>query len=156
MASTFDARIRELADQVGHGKLVGKVIVNQPYAASQEEGYWKTGPLAGVVIKHHPRGGQAKFLADPLKANFPRYFQDMAGQAFQVDGLVRAMHSSVEDLSGFVFQLAPREFEDLRNSAHSSVTDDGKVVFDRPPVRARLSKQALKEKGKLRRLGEGP
>lgn len=156
MAGDFQQRTADLADMVGHGKLEGKVEVDQVYAAAQHEGVWATGPLAGVVIRNHPQGGQAHFLSEPLIADAPQSMQRLADHTLEPDGLHRAMEDNVEDLSGRVHDKAPREFGDLRDSAHPTVTDDGRTVYDRPPVRPRLSEAALKEKAKRRRLGEGP
>lgn len=150
----FADRIRELEEIVGHGDLQGKVRVDQVYAAVQHEGYWKTGPLAGVVIRNHPRGGQAKYLQEPLFDQASEYMQRLAGRAFELGGLVSAMRENMEDLSGEVYDRAPREFDDLRDSAHPTVTDGDVLVYDRPPRRARLSDAALREKGRRRRAGE--
>jgi hypothetical protein len=153
---TFAARTRELQDRIGHGKLEMKVTVDQVYAAAQETGTWVTGPNAGKVIHHHPHGGKTHFLGGSLMEQHPRYLETLARQTLEVDGLHRAAHENVESLAREVFDNAPREFEDLRNSAHPTVTDNGVIVYDRPPVRERLSKEALKEKNRRRRVGEGP
>jgi hypothetical protein len=152
---SFEQGTRELEEMVGRGDLVMKVEVSQAYAAPQHAGYWVTGPLAGHVIKHHPRGGQSHYLSEPLFAHAPEYMRLLAAQMLQRDGLIRAAREVVESLSREVFDKAPREFEDLRNSAHPTVTDNHEVVYDRPPVRGRLSKSALREKGRRRRAGEG-
>jgi hypothetical protein len=152
---SFAQGTRELEEMIGRGDLVMKVELDQVYAASQHEGMWKSGPLAGHVIKHHPRGGQSHFLSEPLFANAQEYMRLLAAQMLQQDGLIRAAREVVEGLSREVFDKAPREFEDLRNSAHPTVTDNGQLVYDRPPVRGRLSRSALKEKGRRRRAGEG-
>jgi hypothetical protein len=154
--TSFADGTRELERMIGNGDLVMKVEVSQIYAASQHEGGWVTGPLAGHVIKHHPQGGQAHFLSEPLFARAPEFMELLAAHTLEPDGLLFAGRDIVEELSKEVFDKAPREFEDLRNSAHPTVIDDGQVRYDRPPVRDRLSKEALKEKGKRRRAGEGP
>lgn len=153
--STFAQGTRELEDMIGRGDLMMRVLVNQAYAAPNHAGFWVTGPLAGHVIKNHPQGGQSHYLSEPLFAKAPEYMRLIAAQLLQRDGLIRAAREVVENLSREVFDKAPRDFEDLRNSAHPTVTDNGEVVYDRPPVRGRLSRAALREKGRRRRAGEG-
>lgn len=152
---SFADGTRDLEERVGHGDLVMLVEVDQVYAASQHEGFWVTGPLAGHVIKEHPQGGQSHFLSEPLMLRAPEFMQLLAARMLQRDGLISAAREVVETLAREVFDKAPREFEDLRNSAHPQVIDDGRGAYDRPPVRERLSKEALKEKGRRRRAGEG-
>lgn len=151
---TFADGTRELGEMIGHGKLEMVVTVDQVYAAAQEAGMWVTGPNAGKVIKNHPQGGQAHFLSEPLFERAEEFMRLLAAQMLQRDGLIRAAREVVETLSRDVFDKAPREFEGLRNSSHPQVIDDGHVTYDRPPVRKRLSKAALKEKAKRRQLGE--
>lgn len=54
------------------------VSVNVPYAEPQHEGFWKTGPLAGVQILNHPRGGKDHFLSDPMKRKSQLYLNWLA------------------------------------------------------------------------------
>lgn len=153
MAGTFGKRTLELADIVG-GKKVGKVEVDQVYAVVQHQGFWLTGPNAGRIILNHPGGGEAKFLEKPLFLNTGKYLHRLADSV--LDGtLVEAMIENMEDLSEEVFKRAPRDFEDLRNSGHPTVRDGRRKVYDRPPVRGRLSDAALREKAKRKSLGEG-
>lgn len=151
---SFDEGCDDLERKVGHGKLTGKVTVDQVYAAVQHEGYWLTGPLAGHVIINHPQGGEAKYLERPLFLRVGEYMHNLA-DAVTSGFIVQAMAENMEDLSQQVFEKAPREFEDLRNSGHPTVEDDGHLAYDRAPVRPRLSEAALKEKSKRRALGEG-
>jgi hypothetical protein len=146
---SFQQGTRELAERIGSGDLVGIVEVDQVYAAVQHEGYWETGPNAGKVIRNHPQGGQAKYLEEPLFANAERYMERLAENVLE-GSLARAMADNMEHLAGEVFDKAPREFEDLRRSAHPIVTDDGETVYDRLPLRPRLSRAALKEKSHRR------
>lgn len=152
---TFAARTHELGAMVGEGTLRGRVGVNQVYALAQHSGYWRTGPLAGVRIRKHPRGGKSHFLSDPLQDHHERYLRNLA-DAVLSGFLVQAMAENVEHLAGQVHQQAPREFEDLRNSAHPQVLDDRRLAYDRPPARPRLSEAALREKARRKQLGEGP
>lgn len=155
MRGTFGERTRELERMVGEGTLTGKVEVDQVYALAQNSGFWRTGPNAGVTIKRHYRGGRFHFLDGPLMEQHARYMQRLADAV--LDGnLILAMRLNMEALAGEVHENAPRWFDDLRNSAHPTVTDGSEVVYDRPPLRPRLSKAALREKAKRARLGEGP
>lgn len=141
---TFQQGCIDLAEKVGHGKLTGKVVVDQVYAAAQHEGYWVTGPLAGHVIRNHPRGGQAKFLEEPLFEKAEDYMRNLADGV--LDGfLVQAMAENMEDLADEVFHLAPRENDVLRGSANPRVLDDGREAYDRPPLWPRLSQDQLRE-----------
>lgn len=66
---------------------------------------------------------------------------------------MQPMADSMEDLSGQVFDHAPVEFFDLRASGHPQVRRAGAVVYDRPPMQARLTEAQLRAKGKLRTIG---
>lgn len=141
---SFDDGCRELEEKVGHGKLAGVLRIDQIYAASQHEGHWVTGPLAGHVIRQHPRGGQAKFLEEPLFAKAEDYMKNLADAV--LDGfLVQAMAENMEDLADEVHDRAPRENDILRNSANPVVLDEDREVYNRPPLWERLSESDLKE-----------
>ena len=118
----------------GHGVLRGSVVVDQVYAAAQHE------HLEYV----HPRGGQAKYLEQPLHSKHRDYLHSIARQLL-VSGPEQAMTEAMEDLSGQVETHAPREFENLRESGHPSVVSDGSAVYDRPPKQRRLTEQELAE-----------
>lgn len=142
-SDTFEQRLADLAEQVGEGTLRGSVDVDQVYAQYQHEG----------LDLRHPRGGQAKYLEQPLFDHHHDYVQALADNVLH-GSLAAAMEDNVEDLSGRVFELAPIEFLDLRSSGHPMVTSNGGVVYDRAPVQARLTPAELKAKGKLRALGD--
>lgn len=143
-SDTFEARLHELADQVGEGVLHGSVVVDQVYARYQHE---------GLDLKH-PSGGVAKYLEGPLYANHRDYFQRIADRVL-TGGLTDAMADNVEALSREVYDKAPREFHDLRASGHPSVTDHDRVAYDRPPNVHRLTPAELEAKSHLRALGFG-
>lgn len=143
MSSTFFDRIDELADRVGRGHLVGKIEVDQVYAHYQHEG----------LDLRHPRGGQAKYLEEPVIGQSEAHMRTLAKHVLDPEGPRLGMQDVVEGISRDVLDKAPREFEDLRNSAHPSVDDDGHVVYDRPPLVHRLTDEELKEKSRLRSLG---
>lgn len=142
-SEVFERRLGELADRVGHERVRGSVEVDQVYAQYQHE---------GLDLKH-PRGGQAKYLEEPLYDHHRDYLQDIADRV--LDGsITQAMADSMEHLSGEVFALAPVEFMDLRASGHPVVRRGGEVAYDRPPMQERLTPAQLKAKDKLRALGD--
>jgi hypothetical protein len=143
-SSSFDAAMARLSERIGHGNVKGSVEVDQVYARYQHEG----------LDFNHPRGGQAKYLEQPLFANVALYMQDIAAQVL-TRGPVAGMSDAMEDLSGEVFDKAPIEFLDLRASGHPVVTQGGAVVYDRAPMQARLTEEQLRLKGKMRRGGYG-
>lgn len=61
-----------------------------------------------------------------------------------------AMIDNMENLSDQVAIHAPVEFFNLKLSGHPTVTDNGAIAYDRPPVQRRLTDEELKELGKLR------
>lgn len=144
-AASFVAALDRLSAAVGRGSVRGSVEVDQVYARYQHEG----------LDFHHPRGGQAKYLEQPLYANVALYLRDIAARVLPDGDVVQAMADSMEDLSGEVYDRAPVEFHDLRASGHPVVKRGGAVVYDRPPMQARLTEAQLKAKHKLRRLGDG-
>lgn len=152
----FDQGAQLLQEMVGRGVLEGRVTVDQVYAWTQHEGYWRTGPLAGVVIRSHPRGGQGKFLEQPLLEHAEAWLRQIAGRAFEHRGLEGGMRRAMDELADRVHELAPRETDVLRNSAHVEVRDRGAVVYDRPPTFPRLSAAELREVDRVsRRRGLG-
>jgi hypothetical protein len=147
MVSTFFDRIDDLAEQVGVGSLQMKVVVDQVYAHYQHEGVSMHGrPLT------HPHGGQDFYLRDPLYNKIDERMQKLADATLSEDGskLKSAMIDAAEELSEDVFELAPKEFNDLAESGHPSVTDDGATIYDRPPRVGRLSEEQLKAKSRER------
>lgn len=144
-AASFEAALEKLSEAVGHGVIRGSVVVDQVYARYQHE---------GLDFKH-PRGGQAKYLEQPLYSNVPLYMRDIAARVLPRGDVVQAMADVTEDLSGEVFDKAPIEFLDLRASAHPTVRQGGAIVYDRPPMQARLTEPQLKAKHKLRSVRDG-
>lgn len=140
----FVDRIEALRKEVGGGHLVGRVVVDQIYAAAQHEHLgWR-----------HPEGGGPKYLEGPLFARRAQYMEMLARGV--LDGTLRdQMVAVVEDLSGQVYENAPVEFSDLRASAAPAVLDGGRYYYQRKPNRRRLSRQELRIKNQLRGLGFG-
>lgn len=136
---TFSERMTHLVGRVGEGDLVGSVVVDQVYARYQELGY----------SFRHPRGGQAEYLSTALYSVFQAQFEEMARELLEL-GPVPAMKRGVEEIVSRMAAKAPREFANLSLSGHPTVTDNGDVVYDRPPVQHRLSEEELRELCKLR------
>lgn len=130
----FADRIRELSALVGDGKLVGSVEVDQVYAKYQHED----------LTLSHPRGGGARFLANPMYDGYHQYLQGIA-EATLTEGPAAPMSDAMEHLSDQIEQTAPVEFGNLRESGHPTVTSDGETVYDRPPIQRRLTDRELQE-----------
>jgi hypothetical protein len=133
MAGDFSERLDELSKLVGEGTLEGSVIVDQLYAKYIHED----------LTLNHPRGGQAKYLEEPLLAKSDEYMQRLADRALDEDGLRSAMKDNVEDLSNEVEKKAPIQYGPLHYSGHPTVTDDGELVYDRAPIYPRLTEAEL-------------
>lgn len=144
MPGDFAARIDELIEQTGDGALIGSVVVDQIYARIQHE----------RLDFKHPQGGQAKYLVQPLMQRYHLYLNQLARAVLGGD-LPGAMADAMEDLSQQVFEKAPREFWDLRESGHPMVNDGNTLVYDRAPLVHRLSEGELAVKDRLRARGLG-
>jgi hypothetical protein len=131
---SFAEGIAELNELVGDGRLQGTVEVDQVYAQYQHE----------ALDLVHPRGGHARYLADPLNGKYREYYQRIAEETLHT-GPAQAMADAMEDLADQVTENAPVQFGNLRESAHPIVTSDGETVFDRPPVQRRLTEKELAE-----------
>jgi hypothetical protein len=144
VSGTFALRLDELRNRVhsDRGTLRGTVEVDQRYAHYQHEG----------LDLHHPRGGQARYLASGLYDHYREYLQVIADGMLD-DGGQDAMERSMEHLSGQVFSRAPVEFWDLRRSGHPRVEHGHDVLYDRPPMQHRLSDAELAAKSRLRYMG---
>jgi len=140
MTSTFAERIEALRTLTGRGqRLQGSVVVDQRYAKYQHE----------HLELHHPRGGQARYLAAPLMDHYRGYLGDYA-KTVLADGGQPAMKRSMEHLADQVELTAPVEFNDLRRSGHPAVTLGERTVYDRPPKQRRLTDEELRAKSRAR------
>ncbi len=147
MTGTFSARIDELRKMVGSERLTGTLTCDQAYAHMQHE-------RLNLV---HPRGGGPKYLERPLMDHFRDYLGDYARTVLR-DGGQAAMKRSMEHLGDEMEVAAPREWGDLMRSAHPSVEQGGRALYDRLPHVGRLSKQELAVKSRAlmrKRLAEG-
>jgi hypothetical protein len=143
MTGNFRERIDELIGFVGPGLLSGVVSVDQVYAKYQHE----------RMDLHHPRGGKARYLADPLVQNYARYLGEIANHALEEDGCRRGMYDSMTHLVNASAAETPVEFVNLIRSQAIEVRDNGAVWRSRPAYQHRLSEQELKDerRGKRRR-----
>lgn len=125
--------LQKLIDEVGHGDLQSKLIVDQAYAQAQhEELTWK-----------HPHGGRAKYLEAPLMENSDELLQIMADHLIGLTGsdIKDGMIKVAEKMSTFVEDNAPKDIgvHELARSGHPMVYDDGVVIYDRAPKVPRVS-----------------
>lgn len=116
---TFIQRIAILRNNVGGGRLVGSITIDQVYAKYQHERHL-----------HHPHGGKSKFLTTGLVTTGPRAFGTMAHQVLR-GSLNIAMARGTENVVKAVEAIEPREFGDMARSASVKVTDRGRVVYSR-------------------------
>lgn len=125
-------------------RITGRVEVDQVYAHYQHE----------HPEFHHPDGGGAFYLKEPLLTKVDKYLERLAHNAITSHGvkLRDAMIENMEDLSLEVYERAPWEFGDLRASGHPTVEEDGEVVYDRKPMVPRLDAEELAIKSHLRYL----
>jgi hypothetical protein len=130
-AEEFDRRIRQLSDEVGTGKIVAGVTVDQPYAQNQHE---------NPEFSH--RVGRSHYLGAPLMENAFNFVDGIARAAITEEGsrIKDEMRDIAEDMAGFVEKNAPRDpdiGDVLANSGSPFVVDDGVEVFRRPPLAPR-------------------
>lgn len=137
---SFVEGITALIKKTGE-RYTGRVEVDQVYAHYQHE----------HPEFHHPDGGQAFYLSQPLAMKRQHYYGKIGAAAVH-GGLDKAMIEIVEDLSLEVYNRAPWEFGDLRASGHPIVEKDGQVIYDRAPMCRRLDAEELKIKSHLRYL----
>lgn len=139
-------RIDQLIRRTSGPEVVATVVVDQVYAEIQHE----------ALEFAHPRGGQAKYLEEPLISGMPGRMRDVAAGLLDEDetavGLWASAGRSVKDA---VRENAPREFGDLGNSAALTVEEGGAQRVYEPPIQRRLTEQELDAKDFLRDMGVG-
>lgn len=127
----------KVRDQVGYGKLVGRLIVDQVYAKYHHE---------RMDLKH-PRGGGPKYLEGPLFENYQAYLEQIARSL--LDGSPeRTMGDCMEALNTRMSQRAPIEFNNLRRSGNPRVYSNGRMVYNRPAWQRRLTRNELRMLGR--------
>lgn len=140
----FTDGIDKMLEDCPDESVTGHLVVDQVYAHYQH----------AHPEFHHPDGGQAFYLSEPLFVKVRGYMAHLGAKAVTPDGCAveDGMVDNMEDLSWEVYERAPWEFGDLRASGHPIVEVDGKTAYDRPPKVHRLSAEELKIKAELRYL----
>jgi hypothetical protein len=137
----------EFADELIHAtehELTGSLTVDQIYAKYQETG----------IDFNHPEGGIALALQTALLGKHPEIVQKLSAAILDgKEAMNRAMADGMELLNEEYYELAPREFNDLRASGSPKVMDGDEQVYHRPPNVHRLSDAELQAKQELRNLG---
>lgn len=125
----FAERIDSLARSVGTGKIVAKCEVNQPYAQNQHQS----------DRFEHPHGGRSHYLGGPLLEHAFDLVEGIARGTITPFGstIDRRMIDVAEEMSRYVLENAPKETGALSLSGHPSVTSNGIVIYDRPPLAPR-------------------
>ena len=144
MTGTFRERCAELRSVTGmsHQRWHCTLDVDQVYAHAQHE----------HLEYRHPRGGKARYLADPLMDHYREYLHAFARDWLK-DGGHESLIRSMEDLSALVVMNAPREFHDLQQSGHPIIQLGGRTTYDRPPAVHRLTPAELAAKSRIRYMG---
>lgn len=125
--------LEQLINDVGHGDLIGRLVVDQAYAQRQhEEVTWK-----------HPHGGRAKYLEAPLLEQSNVILQILADSLIGESGssIEEGMVRVAEKMSDFVEENAPHDegAHELAHSGHPIVYSDGVPIYDRAPKVSRVS-----------------
>ena len=128
MADTFNRKIDDLIRDVGPGKLVAGCTVNQPYAQNQHQSLW---------FRH--TNGRALFLGGPLLENAFSLVEELSRKVLTPHGsmLRLGMVDIAEEMSRYVMENAPKDTGQLSLSGNPWVTDNGVVIYDRPPLAPR-------------------
>ena len=119
-----------MSDEVCECLLIGKCTVDQPYAQKIHE---------DRNMFH--RNGRAGYLGDPLMENALQLVEYLANNTITEAGsdLVGSMSDVAEEMAGYVLTNAPKDTHRLSLSAQPEVSDNGVVVYDRPPIMPRLN-----------------
>jgi hypothetical protein len=143
MGGSFGERVEELLAAT-ETDLTGSLTVDQVYAQYQETG----------LDFNHPRGGIALALASALLNKNPDILHKLSEAVLDGrDAMNNAMAEGMEGLNSEYYELAPREFHDLRASGSPEVMDGDNQVYHRAPNVHRLSEEELKAKQALKALG---
>lgn len=132
---------RELLERTGGADVQSTVLVDQPYAQDQHEN----------LTYRHVHGGQAKYLEEPMVQNAPRMAQGFADLLLDAPDAALLWHHKLGLETGqLVKKHAPREFNDLRESAAITTKSGGSIVAHRPANQHRLTEAELDAKTELR------
>lgn len=124
--------------------LTGSLTVDQVYARYQELG----------VDFNHPQGGIALALATALLSKNSEILHKLSDAILDGrEAMQNAMAEGMEALNLEYYELAPREFHDLRASGSPEVLEGEEQVYHRPPNVHRLTDADLRAKQELKNLG---
>lgn len=140
---SFAEGIDDLLDATD-AELTGSLTVDQMYAKYQETG----------IGFNHPQGGIALALTTAILNKNPAFLHKLADAILDGrEAMQQAMADCMEQLNQEYYELAPREFHDLRASGSPEVMDGDEQVYYRPPNVHRLTEEELQAKQELRALG---
>lgn len=133
---SFFERTKYLEDQVGTGKLVARIEVDQPYAEEV-----------------HRKSSRPLYLSGPFMAAAFGYMGRIANSAITSGGsnIQDEFVKISEDLSKLIAINAPILTGRLRASGSPSVISNGSRVYYRPPVMPRRKGNAAPGWERLRR-----
>jgi hypothetical protein len=125
---TFDERMDHLSEEVGTGSLRARCEVNQPYAQDQHE-----------TLHYRHNDGRARYLGGPLFENQSDLLDILARNAITPMGsnIQGGIIDVAEMLATYVLTNAPKLTGQLSTSAHPTATDNGMLIYDRPPISPR-------------------
>lgn len=130
-ADEFDARLTELGDAVGSGRIRAQLDVNQAYAQNHHQ----------TTTWVHRHGGGPFYLSVPLMESHMLLLQNIADKVITNTGsdIERGMIETAEAMSAMVETFAPGDggTDELRHSGHPTVDRNGVTIYDRPPVAPR-------------------
>lgn len=138
---TFEARMRELSDQVGQGTIEAQVKVSQLYAQRQHQG----------AHFNHPRGGEAFYLKNALMANYREHYQRVAMELYR--GNVQALFIRFgERVASDSSKRTPVELGNLKESDSVKVKVQGRVIYSRPARKPKMSRTQLNRRIRLHHI----
>lgn len=122
---SFDRNMAELAEKVGDGKITGRVSFSpDKIAVPQHEGTWKTGPLAGVQIRHWTTPGTGPgYLLDPLLESVESYFREIARDVLTT-GPRFPIERAMDDLLSKAQRRIPKKTGELASSGRAEVSEE--------------------------------
>jgi hypothetical protein len=125
---TFIQRMDHLSEEVGTGSLVARCKVNQPYAQDQHE-----------TLHYRHNDGRARYLGGPLFENQADLMDIIGRHAITPLGsdIQQGMIEVAEMMARYVLTNAPKLSGRLSTSGHPTVTDNGMLIYDRPPISPR-------------------
>lgn len=137
----FVEGIEELKKLIGRGLISGEIKVSQLYARRQE------------MSAHyaHPRGGQAFFLRDALRAEVNPTLNRVARGLYN-GGIQADMITFVEHVASGAVDRMPQELGTLKGSTSTKVKVGGSVIFAQPARIAKLSRTALNRRIRQRHI----